>query len=65
MQAHLCANNETPEQKSQLFLTFSIYLFCIHNIPEGLSVGIAFGVALANPDNHALLIGPSSSALSS
>lgn len=29
----------------------------IHNVPEGLSVGIAFGVALANPGNHALLIG--------
>ena len=29
----------------------------IHNIPEGLSVGIAFGVALANPGNHALLVG--------
>lgn len=29
----------------------------IHNIPEGLSVGIAFGVALSQPDNHSLLIG--------
>ena len=29
----------------------------IHNVPEGLSVGIAFGVALANPENHALLVG--------
>ena len=29
----------------------------IHNIPEGLSVGIAFGVALSQPDNHALLVG--------
>jgi len=29
----------------------------IHNVPEGLSVGIAFGVALANPGNHALLVG--------
>lgn len=29
----------------------------IHNVPEGLSVGIAFGVALANPENEALLIG--------
>jgi len=29
----------------------------IHNVPEGLSVGIAFGVALANPGNQALLIG--------
>ena len=29
----------------------------IHNIPEGLSVGIAFGVALANPTNEGLLFG--------
>ncbi|MBO7614154.1 MAG: ZIP family metal transporter, partial [Bacilli bacterium] len=29
----------------------------IHNVPEGLSVGIAFGVALANPGNSALLMG--------
>ena len=29
----------------------------IHNVPEGLSCGIAFGVALANPGNHGLLIG--------
>ena len=29
----------------------------IHNIPEGLTVGIAFGVALANPTNNSLLIG--------
>ena len=29
----------------------------IHNVPEGLSVGIAFGVALAQPNNSALLMG--------
>ena len=29
----------------------------IHNIPEGLSVGVAFGVALANPGNNTLLMG--------
>lgn len=29
----------------------------IHNIPEGMSVGIAFGVALANPGNEPLLLG--------
>ena len=29
----------------------------IHNVPEGLSVGIAFGVALSQPDNAALLVG--------
>ena len=37
---------------SKMFLAVTI-----HNVPEGLSVGIAFGVALANPGNHALLIG--------
>ncbi len=37
---------------SKMFLAVTI-----HNVPEGLSVGIAFGVALANPGNHALLMG--------
>ena len=37
---------------SKMFLAVTI-----HNVPEGLSVGIAFGVALANPNNHALLVG--------
>ena len=29
----------------------------IHNVPEGLAVGIACGVALSQPNNHALLVG--------
>ena len=29
----------------------------LHNIPEGLFVGITFGVALSQIDNHALLVG--------
>ena len=37
---------------SKMFLAVTI-----HNIPEGLSVGIAFGVALANPGDQALLVG--------
>lgn len=37
---------------SKMFLAVTI-----HNIPEGLSVGIAFGVALSQPDNAALLVG--------
>jgi len=37
---------------SKMFLAVTI-----HNIPEGLSCGIAFGVALANPGNHGLIIG--------
>ena len=37
---------------SKMFLAVTI-----HNIPEGLSLGIAFGVALANPDKPELLTG--------
>lgn len=37
---------------SKMFLAVTI-----HNVPEGLSVGIAFGVALSQSDNYALLIG--------
>ena len=37
---------------SKMFLAVTI-----HNVPEGLSVGIAFGVALSQPDNSALLLG--------
>lgn len=37
---------------SKMFLAVTI-----HNVPEGLSVGIAFGVALANTGNHSLLVG--------
>ncbi len=37
---------------SKMFLAVTI-----HNVPEGLSVGIAFGVALSQSDNHALLVG--------
>lgn len=37
---------------SKMFLAVTI-----HNVPEGLSVGIAFGVALSQANNSALLIG--------
>ncbi len=37
---------------SKMFLAVTI-----HNVPEGLSVGIAFGVALSQPDNAILLMG--------
>ena len=37
---------------SKMFLAVTI-----HNVPEGLSVGIAFGVALSQSDNHVLLLG--------
>jgi len=53
------ANNEDEgikamglSKNAKMFLAVTI-----HNVPEGLSVGIAFGVALANPSNHALLVG--------
>jgi len=44
--------SEGLSKTSKMFLAVTI-----HNIPEGLSLGIAFGVALANPGNHALLAG--------
>ena len=44
--------SEGLSKTSKMFLAVTI-----HNIPEGLSVGVAFGVALANPDNHALIVG--------
>ncbi len=37
---------------SKMFLAVTI-----HNVPEGLSVGIAFGVALSQPNSSALLMG--------
>ena len=37
---------------SKMFLAVTI-----HNVPEGLSVGIAFGVALSQQNNAALLMG--------
>ncbi len=37
---------------SKMFLAVTI-----HNVPEGLSVGIAFGVALSQENNAALLVG--------
>ena len=44
--------SEGLSKTSKMFLAVTI-----HNIPEGLSLGIAFGVALANPGNHSLLTG--------
>ena len=39
-------------KNTQMFLAV-----LIHNVPEGLSVGIAFGVALMNPTNEGLMFG--------
>ena len=43
---------KTMSKTSKMFLAVTI-----HNVPEGLSVGIAFGVALSQGNNHALLLG--------
>lgn len=43
---------KTMSKTSKMFLAVTI-----HNVPEGLSVGIAFGVALSQSENTALLVG--------
>ena len=43
---------KSMSKTSKMFLAVTI-----HNVPEGLSVGIAFGVALANSGNMSLLTG--------
>lgn len=55
---HALENKDEGLKNSGLSKTSKMFLaVTIHNVPEGLSVGIAFGVALANPGNHSLLIG--------
>ena len=55
---HVSENKEEGLASRGLSKTSKMFLaVTIHNVPEGLSVGIAFGVALANPDNNALLMG--------
>ena len=55
---HVNENEEEGLPSRGLSKTSKMFLaVTIHNVPEGLSVGIAFGVALANPGNQALLIG--------
>ena len=55
---HVAENQNEGLKSPGLSKTSKMFLaVTIHNVPEGLSVGIAFGVALANPGNHALLIG--------
>ena len=50
--------NEEEGMKSHLNKTWKMFLaVTIHNVPEGLSVGIAFGVALANFGNHQMVVG--------
>ena len=55
---HVSENKEEGIRNTGLSKTSKMFLaVTIHNVPEGLSVGIAFGVALANPGNHVLLMG--------
>ena len=51
-------NTEEGVRTKSLSKTSKMFLaVTIHNVPEGLSVGIAFGVALSQSNNHALLVG--------
>ncbi len=55
---HAIENKEEGIKNSGLSKNTKMFLaVTIHNIPEGLSVGIALGVALANPGDHSLLMG--------
>ena len=61
---HASENKDEGLEAKRMSKTSKMFLaVTIHNIPEGLSVGIAFGVALSQPDNHALLIGALSLAI--
>ena len=55
---HASENKEEGIPSEGLSKTSKMFLaVTIHNVPEGLACGIAFGVALAYPNNHALLVG--------
>ena len=55
---HIAEQQDEGLPSRKLSKTSKMFLaVTIHNVPEGLSVGIAFGVALANPSNQALLVG--------
>jgi len=55
---HVLENDEEGIHTNKLSRTSKMFLaVTIHNVPEGLSVGIAFGVALSQTNNHALLVG--------
>ena len=54
---HVAENKDEGLPSRGLSKTSKMFLaVTIHNVPEGLSVGIAFGIAFANQNNHALLI---------
>ena len=55
---HVGENKEEGLPSKGLSKTSKMFLaVTIHNVPEGLSVGIAFGGAFSNAGNHALLLG--------
>lgn len=55
---HSSENKEEGLPAKRMSKTSKMFLaVTIHNVPEGLSVGIAFGVALSHQDNIALLTG--------
>ena len=55
---HVQENKEEGLSVKRMSKTSKMFLaVTIHNIPEGLSVGIAFGVALSQQNNASLLIG--------
>ena len=55
---HASENKDEGLPSKRLNKTSKMFIaVTIHNVPEGLSVGIAFGVALANTGNQSLLMG--------
>ena len=55
---HIMENDEEGIHTKKLSRTSKMFLaVTIHNVPEGLSVGIAFGVALSQINNESLLMG--------
>ena len=55
---HTSENSDEGLPTKKMSKTSKMFLaVTIHNVPEGLSVGIAFGVALSQPNNQALLMG--------
>ena len=55
---HVSENSDEGPKTNKMSKTSKMFLaVTIHNVPEGLSVGIAFGVALSQSNNSALLMG--------
>ena len=55
---HTSENQDEGLSTKRMSKTSKMFLaVTIHNVPEGLSVGIAFGVALSQPSNPLLLTG--------